>query len=318
MYVPPNVITNDDLIVRLGKPLPETVEDKLGIKARRVTGPELSAADMAYEAGRLALSNAGIAAEDLDLVIVTTDTPEYLTPPTAAVVQGRLKAVNAGAFDINAACSGFAAAVNAACRMIGCGENYQHILLIGVYNMSKYVDQESEFFTAVFGDGSGAIVLSATDTDAGYLASEMWSDGTYHDYFGVFGGGAKYPHTVERFMNKKHLLRIDKPYPPDINTANWPRLVKHALTKANLTLAEVGHLIFTQINRSTIEIVMSELGLPMEKTTCIMDRYGYTGSACLAIALHHAVTEGKIQPGDIIVLLGSGVGAAMAVDILRW
>jgi len=184
--------------------------------------------------------------------------------------------------------------------------------------MSKYVDQDSAFFTAVFGDGSGAVVLSATEDGSGYLASEMWSDGTYHNYFGVFAGGARYPHTVERLRNKENLLRIDKPYPADINTANWPRLVKKALAKAGLTLDDVGHLVFTQINRSTIEAVMNELGMPMEKTTCTMDRYGYTGSACLAIALHHAVTEGKIDSGDIVVLLGSGVGAAMAVDIIKW
>lgn len=318
MFMPPTVITNNELVARLGKPLPSTLEAKLGIKARCVSGPELSAADIASEAGWQALSNAGMVAAEIDLVIVTTDTPEYISPPTAAIVQGRLGAINAGAFDLNAACSGFTATINAASRMIGYGEDYNHVLVIGVYNMSKYVDQESEFFTSVFGDGGGAVVLSATEGDRGYLSSEMWSDGKYHDYFGIFCGGTKYPHTVERFNNKQHLLRIDKPYPADINTANWPRLVKNALARANLTIADAGHIIFTQINRSTIEIVMAELGLPMEKTTCTMDRYGYTGSACLPIALHHAVTEGKIQPDDIVVLLGSGVGAAMAVDVIRW
>lgn len=278
----------------------------------------MSTADLACQAAREALANAGLTPTDLDLVLVTTDTPEYLSPPTAAVVQGRLGAIRAGAFDLNGACSGFAAGLNAACRMIGYDNTYQHILLIGVYNMSKYIDQESEFFTSVFGDGSGAVIISATDGDAGYLASEMWSDGTYHDYFGIFGGGAKFPHTLERLEKKQHLLRIDKPYPADINTANWPRLIRNVLAKANLTIEAVDHLIFTQINRSTIETVMQELGLAMDKTTCTMDRYGYTGSACLPIALHHAVTAGKIQPGHIVVLLGSGVGAAMAVDIIRW
>ena len=318
MCVPPTVITNEELAARLGKPLPESIESRLGIKARRVTGSELSSADLAYEAAVQALESAGITAQDLDLVIVTTDTPEYISPPTAAVVQGRLGAVNAGAFDLNAACSGFAASVNAGCRMIGSGADYQHVLVIGVYNMSKYIDQESEFFASVFGDGGGAVILAASNSDAGYLASEMWSDGTYHDYFGVFVGGARYPHTMERLTTKQHLLRIDKPYPPDINIANWPRLVREALAKAGLTVADAGHLVFTQINRSTIETVMAELGLPMEKTTCVMDRYGYTGSACLPIALHHAVAEGKIQKGDVVVILGSGVGAAMAVDVLRW
>lgn len=318
MFVPPTMVTNADLAARLGKHLPETIEKNLGIYQRYISGPHLSSADMGLEAAKQALVNADMAPADLDLVLVTTDTPEYICPPTSAIIQGRLGAINAGTFDLNAACSGFAASINAACRMIGYDDTYSNILVIGVYNMTKYTDPASEFFNAVFADGSGAVVLQATEKDAGYLASVMWSDGSYHDYLGVFGGGTRYPHAVERFVNNEHMLRINKPYPPDINTANWPRLVRQALAKANLALADVGHLIFTQINRSTIEVVMAELGLPMDKTTCIMDRYGYTGSACLPIALHHAVTEHKITTGDVVVLLGSGVGAAMAVDVIKW
>lgn len=318
MYVPPTLVTNEQLSARLGKPLPETIEKNLGIRQHYVTGDFLSAADLGVEAARAALADAGIDAAAIDLVIVTTDTPEYMSPPTASVVQGRLGAVNAGTFDVNGACSGFAAALTAASRMIGCGGDYHRALVIGVYNMTKYANQSSEFFAAVFGDGGGAVVLEATEEDAGYLASEMWADGSYHDYFGVFAGGAKYPLTAQCLEQGEHLLRIDKPYPPDINTANWPRLVRNAAAKAGIAVRDIDHILFTQINRSTIEIVMAELGLPMAKTTCAMDRFGYTGSACLPIALCQALAGNKIRRGDIVVLLGSGVGAAMAVSVFRW
>jgi 3-oxoacyl-[acyl-carrier-protein] synthase III len=318
MYAPPTLVTNAALAERLGRPVPEAVEKSLGIFQHYVTGPDLSAADLGVEAARAALTAAGIPAEDIDLVIVTTDTPEYISPPTASVVQGRIGAVNAGTFDVNGACSGFAASLNVASRMIGYDETYSNVLVIGVYNMSKYANQDNEFFGSVFGDGGGAVVLQATDEDAGYLASEMWADGTYHDYFGVFVGGTKFPLTVERFEKNEHLLRIDKYYPPTINTDHWPGLVRAAVAKAGLTVPDIDHIVFTQINRSTIEFVMQELGLPPERTTITMDKYGYTGSACIPIALTQALAAGKIRRGDVVVLLGSGVGAAMAVDVFRW
>jgi 3-oxoacyl-[acyl-carrier-protein] synthase-3 len=318
MYVPPTLVTNGDLSKRLGKPIPDTIEKNLGIFQHYVTGPDLSAADLGFEAGKQALENAGLSPLDIDLVLVTTDTPEYISPPTSCIVQGRLGAVNAGTFDMNAACSGFAAALNAASRMVGYDNTYTNVLVVGVYNMSKYADQDSEFFGSVFGDGGGAVILQATDEDAGYLSSEMWAEGNYHDYFGIFEGGTKFPLTPEKVEQKRHFLRIDKAYPPDINVANWPRLVRSAVAKANLTIDQVDHLIFTQINRSTIQIVMQELGLPMSKTTCVMDKYGYTGSACLPIALNHALSDNAIKRGDIVVFLGSGVGAAMAVDVFKW
>lgn len=318
MFVPPAVVTNAALAARIGRPVPETVEKNLGIFQHHVTGPGLSAADLGTKAAEAALESAGITADEVDLVIVATDTPEYLSPATASVVQGRLGAVNAGTFDLNGACSGFAAALNLASRMIGYDETYTTAAVIGVYNMTKYVDQDNEFFGAVFGDGGGALVLKATAEDAGYLSSVLWADGRYHDYFGVFVGGTKFPLTVERLEEKQHLLRIDKPYPPDINTANWPRLVRQALSGAGLTVADIDHIVFTQINRSTIELVMGELGLPMTKTTCTMDKYGYTGSACIPIALTAALRAGKIARGDVVVCLGSGVGAAMAAAVFRW
>lgn len=318
MYVPPTLITNDELAELMGKPLPPSIEGKLGISQRYVTGDSLSSADLGYEAGRAAIANAGLEPQDIDLVIVSTDTPEYISPPTASVVQGRLGAVNAGTFDLNASCAGFVTALDVAARMIGYDNFYQNILVCGVYNMTKYVDWTNERVAPIFADGGGAVVLQAADGDRGYLGAKLYADGTQYDFLGIYAGGTKMPVTHDVLDRKQHLLTFLKPLPPDRNIKLWPEIVPQALERAGLTVKDIDHIIFTQINRWVIEEVMNILGLPMEKTTCIMDRYGYTGSACLPMALHHALGDGKIKTGDIVVMVGSGVGLAVGAAVFRW
>jgi len=316
--VPPTLITNADLAVMMGKPLPDSIETKLGIKQRYVTGDKLSSADLGYEAGKAAIADAGLKPEDIDLVIVTTDTPEYISPPTASVVQGRLGAVNAGTFDLNSSCAGFTTSLDVAARMIGYDTTYTNILLCGVYNMTKYVDWSDERVAPIFADGGGAVVLQATHSGAGYLSSKLYADGTQYDLLGIYVGGTKLPATKERVENKEHLLTFLKPLPPARNIELWPQVVPQALQRAGLSVSDIDHIIFTQINKWVIEEVMAILGLPMEKTTCIMDRYGYTGSACIPMALDYAVKQGRIKPGDVVVMVGSGVGLAVAAVVFRW
>lgn len=318
MYVPPTLLTNAQLSERMGKPVPDSIETKLGIKQRYITGDELSSADLGYEASRAAIADAGLQPEDIDLVVVTTDTPEYLSPSTASVVQGRLGALNAGTFDLNSSCAGFSTALDAAARMIGYDQTYKNVLVCGVYNMTKFVDWSNERTAPIFADGGGAVVLQAHDGDRGYLSAKLYADGTQYDYLGIYVGGTKMPATKERVENKEHLLTFLKPLPPDRNIQLWPKLVPEALAKAGLTVQDIDHILFTQINRWVIEEVMGILGLPMEKTTCIMDRYGYTGSACIPMALNDALKNNRIKPGDVVVLVGSGVGLAVAVSVFRW
>lgn len=319
LYVPPTVITNQQLAEKMGKPLPDSIEAKLGIKQRHVSGPDLSSADLGYFAAKAAIADAGLQPEDIDLVVVTTDTPEYISPPTASVVQGRLGAVNAGTFDINASCTGFVTALDMASRMIGYDGQFTNILICGVYNMTKFVDPMDEKVAPIFADGGGAVVLQATEEDGrGFLGAKLYADGTQYDYLGIYAGGTKTPVTAEVLANKQHLLTFLKPLPPDRNLKLWPMLIPQALAKAGLTINDVDHFLFTQINRWAIEEVMKIFGQPMEKTTCIMDRYGYTGSACIPMALHHAVKDGRIQPGHVVVMAGSGVGLSSAAAAFRW
>lgn len=320
MWVPPLRLTNEELSERMGKPVPPQIETKIGIKARHITGDDYSSADLGTEAAKVALADAGLTAEQIDMVIVTSDTPEYISPPTSAVVQGRLGAVNAGIFDVNASCTGFVATLDLASRMIGYDKTYQHILVIGVYNMTKFVDFTDEKVAPIFADGGGAVVLSASEADdgRGYLSAKLMADGTQYDFLGIYAGGTKQPISHERIDRGEHRLTFLKPLPGDRNVQLWPPLIDEALQRAGLTLADVKHFLFTQINRSVIEKVMAILGLPMEQTTCAMDKYGYTGSACIPIALCEALQAGKIQPGDVVVMVGSGVGLSSGTAVFRW
>lgn len=317
-YVPPYLETNAELEAKLGTPLPESIEKRVGIRQRYLTGPDLSSADLGCEACWAAIGDAGLKPADIDLLIVATDTPEYISPPTSAVIQGRLGAVNAGIYDLNASCAGFVAALDTAARMIGYDGQYNNVLVCGVYNMSKYADLTDSRVAAIFADGGGAVILQAAEGESGYLAARLYADGTQYDFLGIYGGGTKHPLTEEMIREKKHLLTFLKPLPPDRNIQMWPGLVTEAVARAGITVAEIDHILFTQINRWVIEEVMAILKLPMDRTTCIMDRFGYTGSACIPMALHDALKAGRIQSGDRVVMVGSGVGLSVAVAVFRW
>ncbi|SES92327.1 3-oxoacyl-ACP synthase III family protein [Anaerobranca gottschalkii] len=317
MYVPKNLITNEEMEKLLNQPLKPSLEEKLGIKQRYITGDDESSGDLATKAGEKALADAKLKPEDLDLIIVTTDTPEYISPATSSVVQGRLKAVNAGTFDINASCAGFVTGLDVASRMVMSG-GYNNILLIGVYNMTKYVDKTDVNVFPIFADGAGAVVISGTSEQRGFVDSKLIADGTQYDFLGIYGGGTKYPITHESIEKKQHLLQFLKPLPPDRNIKLWSPMIKDLLEKNSLDIQDVDHIFFTQINKWVIEEVMGILALPMEKTTCIMDKYGYTGSACIPMALDIALKEGKIKKGDNVIFISSGVGFAVAAALYKW
>lgn len=319
IYVPPNMITNAEIEKIFGQQLKPSIENKLGIKQRYITGDDESAADLATNAGVEAIKDADIRPEDIDLVIVATDTPEYISPATSSVVQGRLHAINAGTFDMNASCAGFVSGLDVASRLIMTG-GYKRILLIGVYNMTKFVDKSDPNVFPIFADGAGAVVLTETDTDGekGFLASKLIADGTQYDLLGIYGGGTKNPMTKERIDKKEHLLQFLKPLPPDRNIKLWPPLIKETLEKVDLNIKDIDHVFFTQINKWVIEEVMEIMQLPMEKTTCIMDKYGYTGSACIPMALDTALKGKKINEGDVIVFIASGVGFNVACSVFKW
>ena len=318
LYSPEKIETNADLNEFYGQPIKDSFESRIGIRQRHITGDAESTVDMAEKAGAKAIADAGINPEDLGLVVIATDTPEYISPPTACVVQGRLQAVNAGAYDINGACSGFVAALDAMCRIVMSG-GHKHILLIGAYNMTKYVDRTNALLVPLFGDGAGAVVISRTEEGHGFIGSKLYADGTQYDLMGIYAGGAKHPLTPERIENKEYMLQSLKPLPADRNIKLWPPIITELVEKHGLKTTDIDFIITTQINKWIIDSVMPILGLPMEKTICIMGEYGYTGSACIPMALDTArKTLDKPKKGDNVVFIASGVGLAVASTLFKW
>ena len=318
-HVPEKVITNDDLSRMLGEDINEFVTQVLGISERHVCAENESTADLATAASHKALQAAGLGPEDIDLIILATDTPEQLSPSTSVVVQHRLGAKNAGTFDINAACAGFVTALDTAAKFIIADPAYKNILVIGAYAISKFVDWTEKKTATIFADGAGAVVLRSSDEGPGFLGSKLVADGTFHDHMGIYAGGTHLPVTaevIEEGMWNK--VRFAKKYPVEVNLEGWPAIIADVLQKCQLTQDDIKLFLFTQVNLSTIKEVMRIMDLPMSRTHTIMQKWGYTGSACIPMVLDDAVREGKLKPGDNVVMCASGGGLNMACVAFRW
>jgi len=317
-YVPDRVVTNAELSRMLGEDIDDFVSNTLGIRERRYCADDESTADLAAEAGKRALESAGVSPNDIDLIIVATDTPEYISPATAPVVQARLGAWKAAAFDVNSACAGFVTALDIAWKFLRSDTRYQKILVIGAYAMSKFIDQHDKKTSTIFADGAGAVLVEPSDTP-GILASELFADGRLASGMGVFAGGTAEPITEEVLKEgKRNRLRFVTKYPPEVNEEGWPRIARSVLGSISKNESDVQHWLWTQVNLSTIKTVMAKLGQPMERAHTIMDKWGYTGSACLPMALDDAVKKGKLRKNDLVMFTGSGAGLAMGCIAMQW
>ncbi|OLE54311.1 MAG: 3-ketoacyl-ACP synthase [Acidobacteria bacterium 13_1_20CM_3_53_8] len=318
-YVPEKVLTNDDLSRMVGEDVNEFVSKVLGIEERHVCADDESTADLATEAAQKALESAGVSAEDLNLIVLATDTPEYISPATSVVVQYRLGASNAGTFDVNCACAGFVTALDVASKYIIADSSYRNVLVIGAYAMSVYVDWTEKKTATIFADGAGAVVLEASEDEPGFLASKLVAEGSFHDHMGIYAGGTHMPITEEVLREGLWTkVRFAKKYPAEVNTEGWPAIVRDVLEKAELTIDDVALFLFTQVNLTTIKEVMKKMNLPMSRTHTIMQKWGYTGSACIPMVLDDAVREGKLKRGDNLVMCASGGGLNMACVAFRW
>lgn len=318
-YVPEKIVTNADLSRALGEDVDEFVSGVLGIRERHVCAEGESTADLATGAARRALEAARVSAEDLDLIVLATDTPEYISPATSVVVQHRLGARNAGTFDVNCACAGFVTALDAASKFVIADSSYKNVLVVGAYAMSKYLDWTERKTATIFADGAGAVVLRASDERPGFLASRLVAEGSFHDHMGIYAGGTRMPVTEEVLAEGLWTkVRFAKKYPAEVNNEGWPAIVREVLRKAGLAVEDVALFLFTQVNLSTIKEVMSRLSLPMERTHTVMGKWGYTGSACIPMVLDDAVREGKLEENDVVVMCASGGGLNMACAAFRW
>jgi 3-oxoacyl-[acyl-carrier-protein] synthase-3 len=269
-------------------------------------------------AAERALARAGAAAAELDLIVVASDTPDYLSPGTASVVQHKLGAARAATFDVNCACASWVTALDVGAKAIAADADYRRVLVIGAYAMTRFLDWKDKKTATLFADGAGAVLLGASDAP-GVLAAKLAAVGEYHDALGVYTGGSARPATAEHVAahGPPHVQFVRR-FPSTFNTERWPQLVRAALDKAGLGLGDVSLFLFTQLNLRTIEAVMDVMEVPRARAHWIMHKWGYTGSACIPMALDDAYQAGRIKPGDVVVLCASGGGISMAAAVVRW
>lgn len=317
-YAPERVLSNQYFNELLGEDVDTWLRENVHIYERRWCAPDESTADLAEQAARKTLERAGVAATELDLIIVSTDTPEFVSPSTAAVVQHRLGASHAGTFDINTACAGFVTALDIGSKYIRADEQYNKVLVIGAYAMSKYLNKADKKTVTLFADGAGAVLLQAeTNTESGFLASELISKGEYNEWMGIYAGGTKTPIDQGVLERHEHQLQFVRKFPKELNPELWTQMAQRLCQRIGCSPEEVDRFLITQININAIWETMDRLGLPKEKAPTIMHHYGYTGSACIPMAFNDAWEKQLVQPGDLVFFIGSGGGLAFASAAFR-
>lgn len=317
MFLPPVQVHNDLLRERFAH-LPEFVdkmEASSGIRCRWHAPEDWATSDLALPAARQALERAGKRPEDVDLIVLGTDSPDFITPATSVVLQHKLGATNAGTFDVGCACASFPTGLAAGAGIMATSSNIKTVLVVGVYLMHKLA-APNDPLTFFYGDGAGAAVLEVADRP-GLVAAAFQADGAFSKHWGIFSGGTAEPASVESVQAGRTTVKMLERYPPEINHEGWPRLVRKVAVAGDFAVSDIDFLIFTQVRKPSIELVMADLGLPMERTHTVMEDWGYTGSACIPMALCDAMAKGKIGSGQLVVFIGSGVGYNQAGAAFR-
>lgn len=317
-YAPARELPNAYFNELLGEDVDTWLRQNVNIYSRRWCADNESVADLCEHAARQALQRAGVRPDELDLLIVATDTPEYVSPSTAAVLQHRLGATRAGTFDLNAACAGFVTALDVAAKYIVSDTRYNRVLVIGGYAMSKYLDLTDKKTVTLFADGAGAVLLtSAENTDRGFLTSRLHTEGQYTGWMGIYAGATHQPVTAEVVARNDHKLKFVHRFPKEINPDIWTRLAKEMAADIGICPCEVAHYMMTQLNIHAIYETLDRLGVPRERAPLIMEQFGYTGSAAIPMALDKAVSSGDVKENDLVFLIGSGGGLAFAGAAFR-
>lgn len=310
--VPSRILSNAYFDEALGTNVSDWLASSAQIHNRRWIGEGESASSLALDASRQCLERAGVSPKQLDLVVVSTDTPDFISPSTASILQYKLGAVNAGAFDLNAACAGFVSALDLSAKYMRADDSYRYILVVGTYAMSRHLNLQDKKTVTLFADGAGAVLLHAEPGKAGFQAAELMSRGQYWDYMGVYAGGSARPVTEAEIASNAHKLVFAKKFPPELNPETWSAMARRLSERLGLAPSDVDKYFITQININAIHATLDLLGLPHEKAHNVMHEYGYTGSACIPMAFNEAWEKGLVKPGDLLFFLSSGGGLAYA------
>lgn len=316
MAVPERVLTNDDMS-KLVDTSDEWIKERTGIRERHVADEHQTSASLGTEAALRALQVARLNPAQLDLIIVSTSTPEHIFPATACLVQDRLGAVNAGAFDLLAACSGFIYALNMATQAIRTG-SARNALVIGAETLSRLVNWNDRNTVVLFGDGAGAFVLQAGEERAGVISSVMRSDGSGGELLIVPAGGSRLPTSLETVTEGKHYVSMNGREVFRFATRVMAQATEQAVAKAQLNLDDIQLIIPHQANERIIEAAMRNLRVPVERCFINIARYGNTSTASIPIATCEAVEMGRLKPGDKVVLVGFGAGLTWGAAVVVW
>ncbi|MCH2180800.1 MAG: ketoacyl-ACP synthase III [Mariniblastus sp.] len=320
MFAPDNEVRNEDL-AELGYDS-DWIIQRTGIKSRRHVEADQATSDMATNAARACLENAGVSPDEIDLIIVATMTPDHYTPSAACLTQAKLGCRTAAAFDLNAACSGFVYAMTTAGNILSNG-NCQKALVIGSETMSMVVDPRDKKTYPLFGDAAGAVLLEADpkpddEMAPGFLTYRLASVGEMSDCLLIPAGGSRQPLSQEALDERGQYLRMD-----GRTVFKWavrlvPEITREMLGAVNLTLDDVDWFIYHQANKRIIYSVADELGVDLDKVLINLEKYGNTSAASIPITLHEGHSAGRFKRGDLIAIAGFGAGLTWASGILRW
>ncbi len=312
-YTPEKVIPNS-YFERVGSN-DEWIHNTLGIKERRIVEDETTS-DLAAKAGLKAIENAGLGIKDIDLIVVATTTPDRQAPSCACFVQDKLKAYQAVAFDVAAVCSGALFTIAVAHEFIKTG-TYQNVLVIGADTFSTITDWDRRD-SVFFGDGAGAMVLSATEDDKGFIDFDMHSDGRGKEHFTIPGGGAENPATKKSVKNKEHFFQMNGKEVYDTATKVVPESVNTILERNHIKVEQLAYMIPHQPSIGILKSIAKSIGLPFERVTTNMDKYANTSGATIPIVLDETHREGKFSDGDYLLFAAVGAGWTWGTALYKW
>ncbi|MEX2141466.1 MAG: beta-ketoacyl-ACP synthase III [Pirellulales bacterium] len=313
-YVPDNVVRNEDLAA-LGCD-PQWIIQRTGIRERRHAPPEMATSDMAIAAAERAMQQAGVKASDVDLVVVATFTPDWPVPATACQVQARL-GINAPAMDIQAACAGFIYGLITGMQFVATGCS-RLALVIGSDTNSRVIDPDDKKIYPLFGDGAGAVVLTAGSPEQGMMAYTMGSEGSGADLLYTPMGGSRMRPCASGFEAKQHYLKMDGRPVFKWAVRLLTQTIREVLDAANLSLDDVALVVLHQANVRIIDAAVEELGLPRDKVLMQIERYGNTSAGSIPLVLDEANRAGRLKRGDAVLISGFGAGLAWGTGVYRW
>ena len=314
-YVPSRVITNADLEKTLDTS-DEWIVTRTGIRERRIVEQGETTSSMSVAAAKEALQKAGISPRELDLIIVASSSPDYLTPPVSSQVQHELGASKAAAFTLMTGCTGFIYALSTAQQFITSG-TYDTVLVIGAELLSRFVDWTDRSTCVLFGDGAGAVVLKATKTPSGVLGCILGSDGSGRDHLILPAGGSAHPPSLTTIERKMHTVRMNGPEVFKFATRVLGEALRQVIQKAGLTTEDIDLFIPHQANIRIIESAARSAGLPEEKIFINIHKYGNTSAASIPIALVEAMDEGRAQIGNTLAFVAFGAGLTWASAVVK-